>query len=248
MTNRIDLSIQSELNCNISKEYHFISAIIPIFNEERHLKNLLDSLMQCSEINEIICINDGSQDATAQILYRYQDHVKIIEFIDNQGKGAALAAGLNAARGDIVIFLDADLINLKRKHIHTLVNPIIDQQKRAVVGYCKSSSILPNLTETISGQRAYYKNDLLPNLDEMGKMRFGIELYLNSLFSASDVIYVALDELRGAYKFEKYYPEQAFKEYCREGKEIIYVLPRTILTRKFISDFIQQIMSSFELV
>ncbi len=55
-------------------------------------------------------------------------------------------------------------------------------------------------------------------------------------------------KLRSAYKFEKYPPEVAFTEYCREGKEIIVNLPSTVTSQQFITFMIEKIKGLFILV
>jgi undecaprenyl-phosphate 4-deoxy-4-formamido-L-arabinose transferase len=96
----------------------YITILVPVFNEQECLPELqqrlsvvMDSL---DKFYEIIYINDGSRDASQQILedFRKQDErVKIIEFNRNYGQHMALFAGLDASKGDIVITIDADLQN-----------------------------------------------------------------------------------------------------------------------------------------
>lgn len=241
MTYRLFFLDHSTRSANPIPNKHFISAIIPVYNEEKHLNNLLQALVSCRNINEIICVNDGSQDQSSDILNRYTRRIQIIDFQVNKGKGSALAAGIKAARGDIVIFLDADLINLNHQHIQALIDPLLEDQATAVVGYCKSSENHLNLVEFISGQRAYYKKDLLPHLNEMESMRYGIEMYLNSLFHPSDVTFIPLMKLRSAYKYEKQNSTTVAKQYYVEGKEIIQTLPKTVLTRRFAMILIDRI-------
>ena len=227
---------------------HCVSAIIPIYNEEKFLSNFLAALLQSTRIDEIICVDDGSTDQSREILRLYADSIQIIELLENSGKGAALAAGIRAAHGDIILFLDADLKNLNDFHIHALLNPLLAKRARVVVGYCKTSENPLNMNELISGQRAYFRSDLEPFLDEMATKRFGIEMYLNSLFHPANVFFIPLMKLRSAYKFEKYPPEVAFTEYCREGKEIIVNLPSTVTSQQFITFMIEKIKGLFILV
>ena len=131
---------------------HCVSAIIPIYNEEKFLANFLAALLQSSSIDEIICVDDGSTDRSREILHQYTDTIRIIELPQNTGKGAALAAGIKAAHGDIVLFLDADLKNLNDLHIQALLDPLLAKRARVVVGYCKTSENPLNMNELISGQ------------------------------------------------------------------------------------------------
>ena len=225
-----------------------ISVVVPIYNEEKHLEEILNSLCSCTNIDEIICVDDGSQDRSLEILHAYSGRIRTINFQTNRGKGSAIAAGIKAANGDVVIFLDADLLNLDHKHIDTLVEPLLTRRRRAVVGYCKSSDIHFKLGEFISGQRAYYKKDLLPYLDEMEGMRYGIEMYLNSLFHPSDVEFIPLTNLRSVYKFEKYDSRAVAHQYLVEGKEIFQALPKTIFTERFIGILVSRMKDFLPLV
>ena len=230
-----------------SKE-KYISSIIPVFNEEKNLDNFLNRICSFKNIDEIICIDDGSQDHSLEILNRYHSKIRIIHFQINKGKGSALSAGIKAAHGEIVLFLDSDLLNLDQKHVQALLDPLFDKSGKAVVGYCRSSEIHIKLAEFISGQRAYYRNDLASHLDEMENMRYGIEMYLNSLFHPMDVKFIPLENLRSAYKFEKNGSKAAARQYYREGREIIQTLPQTILTDRFANIIISRIKNYLPIV
>lgn len=92
-----------------------VSCIVPCHNEARNLEQLLPRLHATlgglSLPWEVILVDDGSTDDTAQTMARWlsTDTVRSIELSRNFGKEAALTAGLQAARGDVVVMLDADL-------------------------------------------------------------------------------------------------------------------------------------------
>ena len=88
-----------------------ISVIIPIYNMEAYLLRCLDSILNNSYRNiEIICVDDGSQDSTPEILRAYADKDSRIVVIckDNGGVSSARNAGLDSATGDYVTFVDPD--------------------------------------------------------------------------------------------------------------------------------------------
>lgn len=95
-----------------------ISIIVPLYNEKSNLDELFSEIYQSIKIlpflYEIIAVNDGSNDGSDKILEeiatRY-DHVKVIHFRRNFGQTAALSAGFDHAKGDIIIPLDSDLQN-----------------------------------------------------------------------------------------------------------------------------------------
>ncbi|MEM7348340.1 MAG: glycosyltransferase family 2 protein [Chloroflexota bacterium] len=93
-----------------------ISIVIPLLNEEGNLKllhqKLTDVLKPLAQPYEIIFINDGSSDNSAQIidaLFEVDPAVQAIHFQQNFGKTAGLTAGFAHSRGDIIITMDADL-------------------------------------------------------------------------------------------------------------------------------------------
>lgn len=85
-----------------------ISCIVPVFNGERYLAEALDSILaQQYEPLEIIVADDGSTDGTAAIARRYGDRVHVVRQA-NAGAPAARNLGLQAARGELIAFLDSD--------------------------------------------------------------------------------------------------------------------------------------------
>lgn len=88
-----------------------VSIIIPAYNCERYIQQCLDSLFQQEEQNlEIIVVNDGSEDGTADILNNYsknEDRLKVLN-VKNGGPSRARNIGLDNANGDWVLFVDAD--------------------------------------------------------------------------------------------------------------------------------------------
>ncbi|MBA7622424.1 hypothetical protein ES703_29801 [subsurface metagenome] len=85
-----------------------ISVIIPAYNAESCLKRCLESTFaQTLRPAEVIVINDGSTDHTAEVARSYGDQIVYLEQ-DNQGQGAARNAGLGVAGGKFIAFLDAD--------------------------------------------------------------------------------------------------------------------------------------------
>ena len=96
----------------------FISIIIPVFNESESIAYLLEevkSVMEVNELNyELIVVNDGSEDNTHAVLEKLTKNIKellVISLRKNYGQTAAMAAGFDISRGDIVITLDGDLQN-----------------------------------------------------------------------------------------------------------------------------------------
>jgi polyisoprenyl-phosphate glycosyltransferase len=92
-----------------------ITVVIPFLNEEelieRFLSELSENLVQTGEEFEIVCVDDGSTDATLQKLLRFRqknNQLKIISLSRNFGLQAALTAGIEYAKGDYVVIMDGD--------------------------------------------------------------------------------------------------------------------------------------------
>ena len=88
-----------------------ISVLIPVFNEEKTLEEIFKRVDKTGLASEILFIDDGSTDSTPEILKKiaHQKQVSFIRFESNRGKGAAIRAGIAAAKGDVLIIQDADL-------------------------------------------------------------------------------------------------------------------------------------------
>lgn len=88
-----------------------ISVLVPVYNVENYLRECLDSIInQTLEDIEIICINDGSTDSSADILMEYQNKDKRLKIInkENSGYGASMNQGLEAASGEYIGIVESD--------------------------------------------------------------------------------------------------------------------------------------------
>src|ERR671937_605081 len=95
-----------------------ISVVIPLFNEEENVRALLDELFselrKLDRTYEVICVDDGSRDRTFEELSRIASQrreLRVIRFRLNFGQTAAMSAGIEAARGDVIVPMDGDLQN-----------------------------------------------------------------------------------------------------------------------------------------
>jgi poly-beta-1,6-N-acetyl-D-glucosamine synthase len=95
-------------------EYPLFSILVPCRNEEKQIKETILQLLDQDYPNyEILAIDDGSTDLTASILHELCSQHPIVRALylkENQGKGAALTVGCLAARGDLILCIDADAL------------------------------------------------------------------------------------------------------------------------------------------
>ena len=182
-----------------------IKALIPAFNEEKTIGDIIDVLNKVPRIKEIIVVDDGSIDNTFQ---RAKNHgATVIKLPENKGKGAALQEGISHVDTDIILLLDGDLIGLKAEHIYKLINPVLSDEADMTIGVFKKGRNLTDLAQVVSpklsGQRAIKLSELkkVKNLDKKG---FGVEVSLNKHFKNSGrVKKVDLYDLTHVMKEEK---------------------------------------------
>jgi undecaprenyl-phosphate 4-deoxy-4-formamido-L-arabinose transferase len=96
----------------------YLSVVIPVFNEEENLPELLDrltaTLVPLDKPYEVVFVNDGSRDRSLALLQEASardPHLVVVDFNRNYGQHAAVFAGFEACRGEIVVTQDADLQN-----------------------------------------------------------------------------------------------------------------------------------------
>lgn len=87
-----------------------ISVLVPVYNRARFIERCIRSLLnQETDVSfEIICINDGSQDNTRDILSKFEKEIKIIELSTNSGLPSALNFGLKESSGRFIVRVDSD--------------------------------------------------------------------------------------------------------------------------------------------
>lgn len=116
-----------------------LSLVVPVYNERESLPILVDEISRAlgGRRYEIVAVDDGSTDGSLDVLKALKrDHpeLHIIALAANAGQTAAFAAGFRAARGDVVVTLDADLQN-DPADIPALVTTLVESGAAAVVGY-----------------------------------------------------------------------------------------------------------------
>ena len=178
-----------------------ISVVIPLFNEEENVRALLEELFaelaKLGRSFEVICVDDGSRDRTFQELSRIaaeRRELRVIRFRLNFGQTAAMSAGIEAARGDVIVPMDGDLQNDPADIGKLLAK--LDTGIDVVSGWRKNrqdrelgrklpSRIANRLISAISGVRLHdygcslkaYRRDVLRDVKLYGEMHRFIPIY-----------------------------------------------------------------------
>jgi glycosyltransferase involved in cell wall biosynthesis len=123
---------------SIPKDWNDIvlSTIVPVYNEEATVEQVVLRLQEVPLRLEIVAVNDGSSDGTAEILDRLLEQRQLQQVVHqprNLGKGAAVRAGIAAATGHVIVVQDADL-EYDPNELPTLLDPIRLGRADAVYG------------------------------------------------------------------------------------------------------------------
>ena len=217
---------------NTINNSHKITAIVCAFNEEKTIRDVMDALLRSPWVDEVIAVDDGSVDGTAQILKEYQrlDQVRTFLLPENHGKGYGMSMAAASAKGDVLCFVDADLLNLSERHIAMMVEAFFKEEAEMLLG-CpirgKRNSLANRLDPflTLTGERVLYRKDFLQLSDEIFTSGYGVETILNDRYhqQGKRIHLLFLSGLIHPRKFEKTGLINALREYLAEGKEILAV-------------------------
>jgi len=203
-----------------------ITVIVCAYNEQVTLPGILEELTNSYYIDEIIVINDGSTDNTGKVLenFLHEPKVKVIEFPYNRGKGYAMSVGIVEAHGDILVFVDADLVNFKERYIVQLIQPLLKEEADMVIGQPTESIFnkLFNPLKPLSGERAVLRKDIIHIVDKIMNTGYGVETIINLYYRANNkkIKIVHLWGLKHLIKFDKYSTNRAAYSYFHEALQI----------------------------
>lgn len=184
-----------------------VSLIVCAYNEERNIQPVLDFLDSVKWLDQVIVVNDGSTDKTAEIIKSYAKF-DLIEHKVNQGKGAAIASGVKTSKNDLLIFLDADLVGLRESHLLTMLSPVLFTKEADLAlgifgkGEISVTNFANKLVPSITGQRVIRKR-MLPSLNNLENQKYGVDITITKSVAEDRVRVVKLDGLSQVIKEEK---------------------------------------------
>jgi glycosyltransferase involved in cell wall biosynthesis len=223
------------------------SIIICAYNEESTIEDVVRKSCGFNSGHEVIVVDDGSQDGTPDILKNLEKElgIKYIRLHKNEGKSNAMVLGVENASHEIILFFDADVTGIKEEHFSQMLEPLVsDDVKADMVLGSPSETLIDyrvNPFKSLTGERALYKKDIVPILNNIRDIRFGVETYINMHFQAhgKKIMYTLLNGLTHPTKYGKTTPGQATREFISEGKEIAVTLLQNydLITRRIVNSF-----------
>lgn len=157
------------------------SAIIPAYNEWPRIKKVIETVLWCEKISEVILIDDASKDNTWKVISSFEsDRIKKIQNTNNQGKMWSVMNGIRKAKWEYIVMIDADLIGLTPFHIWELIAPILEKQCDTTLSLRENSLLVYKAlrSDFVSGERVIPKEIFHDESFFVGKW-FGLEVKIN---------------------------------------------------------------------
>lgn len=185
-----------------------ISCIIPTYNEAPRIASVLEAITTTAHIHEIIVVDDGSTDDTREIVTAFPS-VRYIQHSINQGKSIAVLTGLKEATGELVLFLDADLMGLTAQAITSLISPVLANTADVSISLRKNAPYLWHMIgiDYISGERVLPRNLFQTQFEEITQLpHYGLEIFINQQLIKNKyrIAVVSLPHVKSPYKIEKF--------------------------------------------
>jgi glycosyltransferase involved in cell wall biosynthesis len=142
---------------------------------------VLKAVVKHPLINEIIVVDDGSQDDTAAVASSFKG-VRVISIKPNKGKSNAVAQGIISSKQEFIMMLDADLVGLTAEDVTALAEPVLSGRAGCSMSLRSNSFKLFHAfgIDFVSGERVFPRS-MIQDPSEISKLRyFGLESYLNN--------------------------------------------------------------------
>ena len=221
------------------KNSTLITCIIPAWNEEKNIKRVLKIVNTFPFFNEIIVVDDGSEDQTKKEVKKFPK-IRLIEHQKNQGKTAAVLTGINKSRGELIVLIDADLINLSHENIAKMIYLVLNKQydmtildrqgdREAIWGWTNGARFF-------GGERTFWKKEFNKiKIPKDGGYLLEIIMNLHYINKNKKIKTIYCKNLKTVHQYEKIGKIKGYYSYMVMAKKIIEVSK--------VKGYIQQIRS-----
>ncbi|MEO6508874.1 MAG: glycosyltransferase [Patescibacteria group bacterium] len=156
-----------------------ITCIITFFNERDRILKVLDGVIKIKGLYEILLVDDGSTDGSAELIRKHYPKLTIIRNPKNMGKTEAISVGLKQTHDTHILLLDADLQNFQYKEVEKAVVAFKNAPTIDMIILKRNNKRLFRANTLISAERILQKQDLLEVLAAYKTKGFQIELAIN---------------------------------------------------------------------
>ena len=184
-----------------------VAVVVPAKDEALRIGRVIQAVLDAKLPTEIVVVSDGSSDRTAEVARGFPG-VKVVELRQNQGKAAAMLAGVRETTAPVLLFVDADLDGLLGTHLDQIALPLLTGECDMCVGIFRGgdkwSDAAMKVSPALSGQRAL-RRELFEAVANVADLGMGIEVALNKAARRrrARVVRVVLRGVSNAHKEKK---------------------------------------------
>jgi len=210
-----------------------ITAIVPVYNNQKTIRRVTEILLKCSFFTEIIVVNDASQDNSSKILKKIKKNhpaskkLKILNLTHNHGKAPAIEKAISISKTPIIMNIDADLAKLKKEHVFNLKNAFFKSGADLVIAakrYHPDLFLRQWFVDSLAGERIFYKK----NIQHVRKLLRknicrGYEQVINFAHRNKKIKMIYAYETGHIMKYSRYPKNEIYKipkVYFKEGWEL----------------------------
>jgi len=190
-----------------------VSCIIPAHNEAERIGSVLQVVSSHLLISEVIVVQNFSTDNTSAVVRKFiqkknkiTKKIILLEEYKHPGKSFAMYKGVLQSKYPVILFLDADLINLQKKHITNLLQPVLKNEADITIGFRDDPLLIFRALgfDPFGGERAL-KKKLFLEMPNCSDAQFGIESLLNNYIVKQNkrVGIVTMDKVKHTMKYKK---------------------------------------------
>ncbi len=165
------------------------TCLIPAYNEADRICAVLRAVMGHPDLAEVIVIDDGSSDDTAD--RAAATGARVVRLASNRGKSGALAAGLDLVHTSHVLLIDADLIGLCAQDVTRLIAPVAEGRADVTMSLRGNAPMIWQVlgVDYITGERVLPMSVIRPRLARLHSVpRFGFEVFVNEILRKEPIV------------------------------------------------------------